>query len=292
MKKYIVFDIGGTKTRYAVMDREANFLYGPFEENTPKKGLPDLLVGIVGKILNKTEFEVVESIGIACCGIIDTERGMIKHSRILGDRIEIRSPLEKKFRIKTFVENDGNAAVLGEKFYGKGKKFESVAYVSIGTGLGGGFYKKGLHRGGEYDTEFGSFDVGGVEWKSISGSKIKELLEEFLSEDKRETGLRQESLNAENLFALAAEGDRVVKEFLENVIGKYNARGFSIIIKKFEPEMIVLGGSIALENSGMIIEPLKRRLKKILGGRKLPRIELSGLGKNAGLYGALVLAKR
>jgi len=285
---YIVFDIGGTKTRYAVMDRDADFLYGPFEEPTPKKGLCDFVSEKVKKILGEFVGDV-EGISIACCGIVDSRNGVVKHSRVLGDNMELRPVIEEKFGLRTIVENDSSTALLGEKFYGKGREFEKVAYVSMGTGLGGGFYSGRLFKG--IETEFGSFDAGGKEWKVVSGSKINKLLMDFLSGEKRETKLKKES-NAEEIFSLASNGDIVAKDFVENVVGKYNAAGLLVIIKRFNPEIIILGGSIALENPRMILEPLKKHLKEMVDQKNILVIDFSALGKDAGLYGALVLASK
>jgi glucokinase len=92
------------------------------------------------------------------------------------------------------------------------------------------------------------------------------------------------------IFNAAGRGDRDAV-FVVEEIGRMNAVGFANIVNAFDPELITVGGSVALNNPGSIIEPIRRGIEKHLINRR-PEIKLTPLGSDVVLYGGLAIALR
>ena len=90
------------------------------------------------------------------------------------------------------------------------------------------------------------------------------------------------------LFEAAREGDGVALRIIGE-IGLLNAIGFANIVNTYDPELITVGGSVALFNSELILEPVKKNIPKYAINR-LPEITITPLGEDAVLYGALAAA--
>ena len=99
------------------------------------------------------------------------------------------------------------------------------------------------------------------------------------------TGGVLENLSAEILFEAAKAGDATALRIVED-LGRVNAVGFANIVNAYDPELITIGGSIALNNPKLILEPILKNIDKHLLNRK-PRIILTPLGEDVVLFGAL-----
>ena len=97
-----------------------------------------------------------------------------------------------------------------------------------------------------------------------------------------------EEISAIMIFDLAKKGDAISK-LIVNEIGKVNASGFANIVNAFDPELITVGGSIALNNPHLVLAPIKNGIDLYLINRK-PKILLTPLGADVVLFGALALA--
>jgi len=88
-------------------------------------------------------------IGVGVWGLVDQAKGVIKFAPNLKWRdIPLREEWEKKFRVPVYLENDANAAALGEYYFGAGKNIENFIYMSMDIGVGGGIISGGkLFRG-------------------------------------------------------------------------------------------------------------------------------------------------
>lgn len=95
-------------------------------------------------------------------------------------------------------------------------------------------------------------------------------------------------LTSKMIFEAAGRGDRDAV-FVVDEVGNMNAVGFANIVNAFDPELITIGGSVAINNPDLIIEPINRGIERHLINRK-PDIRLTSLGADVVLYGGLAIA--
>ena len=96
------------------------------------------------------------------------------------------------------------------------------------------------------------------------------------------------NLTTEVIFKAASEGDEVSLCIVRE-IGRLNAIGFANIVNVYDPSMITIGGSIALNNPKLVLDPIKKNIEKY-AINKAPKILLTPLGSDIVLYGAVALA--
>ncbi len=100
-----------------------------------KKGIAELLKG------NKRK---IEGIGLGAPGVVKHKKGIVENPPNLPGwgRVELGKILSNKFALPVFLENDANAAAIGEMIFGAGQKYRSFIFVTLGTGVGGGIIQK------------------------------------------------------------------------------------------------------------------------------------------------------
>lgn len=129
---------------------------------------PDIVVGefaaLVTSLVEDAELPVdrLTGAGFAISGIVDSEAGLCRHSTVLGWRdIEIRSLLERAIGLPVELENDANAVTVGERLFGTNEATDDFAVLSVGHGIGAGFFLNGRLYHGEHGVsgEVGHFTV-------------------------------------------------------------------------------------------------------------------------------------
>lgn len=263
----IIFDIGGTNTRISfIKDGKIGEILKVF---TPQdlESFKDLIIESVKKISGK---ENIESIVGGVAGVLMD--GKIVNSPNLKNwnGFEIQSFLQSHFCEKSFVYNDADLAGLGESVYGAGRGISIVAYIGIGTGIGG------VRIVNEEITKnnFG-FEPGHHILDVINNKTFEELVSGRAIEKKY--GEKPEKVGSE-IFA------RLVPTL---VAGLYNAILF------WSPEVLILGGSLLNENTSFKMGDIKDAFGKLdMKIRTLPKILKAELGDSSGLWGALVMTDR
>ena len=142
MKK-VGIDIGGTQLRCAIFDEDNQILVKhkiPNNPNLSARENLDLLIDFI-----QSQPYQYEGIGIGCPGPLNIRLGKILNPPNLKgwNNFEIVSYVESKTGLKTFLNNDANVAGLAEAVLGGGKGYESVFYITISTGIGGGYIHQG-----------------------------------------------------------------------------------------------------------------------------------------------------
>jgi glucokinase len=244
------------------------------------------------------------SIGIGSIGPIDKKEGTIINSpNIPHKRVSIVELLVAEFNAPTRIMNDCATGVIGEWKHGGGKGHNNLVYITLSTGLGGGAIVDGNLLLGK---DGNAVEVGHItidpesplicgcgcrgHWEAYcGGSNIEQLATYVLEGDIEDYQRRLGGVTAEKVFTLAREGDgdssRIVKEY-----GRINAVGFANVVNMFDPEVITVGGSIALNNSELVLKPILENIDKHLINRR-PEISLTLLGEDVIIYGAFVLAE-
>ncbi|MDQ3535359.1 MAG: ROK family protein [Bacteroidota bacterium] len=206
-----------------------------------------------------------------------------------------------KIKVPVFIENDGNVAALGEAIHGAGKNFDSVFYITLGSGVGGGLIQNGkiFHGAVPGEAEIGHIRLdqsGKTMESSCSGWSVDMKVREVIAREPEGNlaELARGAVSGEAKFLLPAmeQGDDDALHILQETGGDI-AFGLSHVVHLFHPEIIVLGGGLSL-----IGEPLRSVVNAKIPPHIMdaflpgPRILLSQLKEDAVPVGALELAKR
>lgn len=156
IKYAIGVDLGGTNIKIGIVSERGKLVKSisikTEAEMGPKKVISNILSGIK-QALSKNKLKI-QGIGIGCPGVVSIKKGIVENAPNLPGwkNIKLGSIVKKEFGYDVHVENDANAAAIGELIFGAGKKYSSFVMVTLGTGVGGGIvFNKKIFRG-----EFGA----------------------------------------------------------------------------------------------------------------------------------------
>ncbi len=278
-------DIGGTKVSVCLGDHRGNIYE---EERTetkslgaPNQGLP-IILRLIGKLLDRQNLKLddVQAMGLAAPGPISFEKGMMLHPPNLPNWINV--PIQKFFvdqlKKPVFFNNDGNAGALAHWEFGLTKKPNTLIYLTMSTGMGGGIIANGELLQGGTDTagevghfvldpkgpkcpcgQRGCFEVfcGGANLAYRIGEEIrkKSIKTKILEEAKGKI----ESINMQCLAAAVEKKDEYATEIWETFI-QHLAQGVGILLMTFNPDVIILG-TIAFHLKKLVMAPLREALK-------------------------------
>lgn len=297
----IAVDVGGTNLRTAVVDRKGNIIR-KIVAKTVQKGrsgqvVANQVIGEMKEITQGVNLNRVAGIGVSIAGPIDRKKGGSSNPPNMNfEFVPVIRPLKKSFHLPVYLINDCNVGALGEKYFGDGKKIDNFVYITISSGIGGGAFVNGnllLGKGGNaveighmiVDTEYNllcSCRKGRGHWEAYaSGNNLPKFFKAWLKR-RNIKGVKFFYSSAKDIFEAVKKRDKVALSFMEE-LGKINGRGFSNVIAAYDPEMIVLGGKVALNNSVLILRYAKKYIDDFL---RLPRIKVTALGENAPLLGA------
>ena len=306
---YAAVDLGATNVRVSYGNAEG--LREKITERTDRESGPE---GVADQILQMLELLDVrfQAIGVGSIGPIFLETGTVINTPNLPfDRVPVVEPLREAYKVPVGMLNDCSAAVLGEQVFGAGKGLKNLAYVTLSTGLGGGAIVDGNLLVGK---DGNAVEVGHLtidpnspltcgcgckgHWEAYcSGSHIPDyarLLIERLELDDGYllsiSGGDREDITTEGLYKAASTGDTAALEIVRR-IGEVNAIGIADMVNVFDPELVTIGGSIALNNPELTLAPIVENIDDHLINRR-PEIMITPLGADAVLHGALVLAIR
>jgi glucokinase len=307
MSMHISVDIGGTQLRAALFDSEQ---MAPRQLNrirTHEGDTPPLerLRGLIASVW--PEGETVEAIGVAAPGPTDPYRGVIlKAPNIPGwKNLPLRQYLQDEFKTPVALGNDANLAALGEWQFGAGQGHHDLIYITISTGIGSGVIIKdqlllGVHG---LAGEVGHVTVqpegplcgcgkrGHLE-AFASGPSIARWVKEEIANGVPSCLAEKKNLSAKDVTVAALENDALSLAAMARA-GSYLGMAVADLLHLFNPEIVILGGGVA--QSGMLLlEPMSASLKEhVISSQYLTDLSLKSatLGDEAGLYGALVLAR-
>ena len=252
------------------------------------------------------------AIGISCGGPLDSVKGIIMSPPNLPgwNNIPIVELIEKRYGVKTAVQNDANACTLAEWKYGAGQGYSNVIFLTFGTGMGAGLILDGRLYAGTNDMagELGhirlectgpvGYGKAGSFEGFCSGGGIAQLAR-TLTLEKLQMGeqvsfcsniAELDALDAKTVAEAAFKGDPLAIE-IYRICGRYLGKGLSILIDVLNPEVIVLGSIYG--RSQELIEPHMRQVieqETLSHSRKVCKIVPAGLGENIGDYAALSVA--
>jgi len=308
-------DLGGTNLRAALGDDEGNILRR-VEERTERDRGPEGIANQIVEMIRSLDLRIekIAGIGIGSLGPLDIKRGVIVLAPNLPfSNIPLKEPLEKLFSCPIRVLNDCSAAVLGERVFGAGRGIANLCYVTISSGIGCGAYADGRlllgKDGNAHEMGHTVIDMSGKlqcgcgrkgHWEAYcSGNNLPNYVRLWIKENSAEDELRKsrlsgllyekaEGLSAKMIFDCAGTGDDLCLRILEDV-GRLNAIGFANVIAAYDPELITVGGSVALNNQKLILEPIRRYIEE-LSVNRVPEIKVTPLGGDVVLFGSLAMS--
>lgn len=296
-----------------VCDFAANALWRDRVPSTPETG-QDLIMSIVSRLMKKASQYIQANachllgVGVGVPGLVDVSSGLLRIApNLRWENVPVRDMLAQHFDCPIYVENEANAAALGEYYFGAAKNINNFIYLSAGIGLGSGIVIGGkLFRGiSGYAGEAGhmTLDVNG----ELCGCGKRGCLETFIGPRAIEHRVRRslafgaksvlvemsngdiENIVFDDVLQAAKLGDQTAIDALEKA-AFYLGIGIANLVNLFDVEVIVLGG--ALNNaSSIILKDIERvvAMNTLAPEREHLRIIPSAHGSDACVMGAIAL---
>ena len=288
--KVLALDVGGTAIKSALISNNKISR----ESQVPsdgKLGGPHVIENMMKVIDSYKDYDMI---GVSTTGQVDSDNGTIIYANENVPNYtgtNLKKILEDKYKKKVFVENDVNAAALGEGFYGAARNEKNFLCLTYGTGIGGAIvinkqiYKGSLGVAGEM-----GHIVTHIQGKLCSCGQLG-CYEQYAST----TALIREAnkidptiTNGKILFSKINNKDEVATEVLSQWINEI-LYGLVNLIHIFNPSCIILGGGIM--EQPYIIESINKKIPdKIMESFKNVKIISAELGNHAGVYGMAAIA--
>lgn len=293
-------DIGGTKLAAGVLAPDASLLgwqVGPSSADGPDAVIERLIaLARQGVADSGVGWEKIEAIGVGVGGPLDAERGVVLNPPNLPgwQDVHLGALLEAALRRPIAMDNDANAAVLGEHRFGAGRGTRNMVYLTISTGIGGGVIEDGcLLRGATGNAaEIGHMSLCYDGWPCVCGGRG--CLEAFASGTNiarryREAG-GAPGATAKDVAERAAAGDALASRAWDDTTEVLGA-AIASAINLFDPEIVVLGGGVTGAGE-MLFEPVRRIARSRVLRRAAAAVPIvpSALGTQLGVYGAAAVA--
>ncbi len=292
-------DLGGTNLRVAAVGEDGRILDKVSSSTSfgdGPEGVVEDIVRVIADVRTRIGAEGLAGVGIGVPGFIDIEKGVILGSANLPgfQGFPVRDEIQRHLGTTIILENDANAAALGEKWIGAGKGVQDLILITLGTGIGGGIISKGkilhgfLGMAGEigHMTVFpdgnpcGCGNCGCLE-KHASASAIAAMAGMM--------GIATKKFSAREVYELALDGNVRAKLVFESM-GRALGIAIASLINLFNfPLYLVAGGPLPawdLFSPTMFSEIEKRSFTYARTGT---RVERAVLGGDAGLIGAACL---
>lgn len=297
----IGIDLGGTNIKGALLDFKGKVVE-KYEIATLANGGPEVVAGRIvqlAEILMKDYKGKIAGMGIGVPGQPDLSNGTVVFAPNLRWRnVPLIPMLKPSLAFPMFLENDANAAALGEKWCGVGREAVNMVAITIGTGIGGGIIIDGrLYRGSNGGAgEIGHTVVkpdgplcncgkqGCLETLTAAPALVRQAREAI--DRGRSTSLTAvENLAARDIFEAAGRGDELAGEIVGEMV-YYLGLGIGNLLNIFNPDLVAVGGGVSKAGE-VLFKPLRETaLKVALEASRAVNIVPAELGNDAGSIGA------
>lgn len=284
----IIIDIGGTTIKYGVIDpkTEDYQLLGELDTGTSQEDFR--MEKRLEKIIDAVQKDyVLEGIAISSAGVVDSKTGKIVYANKNIPNYKgthLKAILEAKYNLPVTVENDVNAALLGELNYGKLHGVHSALMLTIGTGVGGALYLNDAiyhgftHSGGEVG--YALMNGKNIEETASARALVERVAKQVDEEDVNGRWIFEQAIEHQNPIAIK-EIDFMVSEIM-HLVSNY--------VALINPEVVIFGGGI-MEQVDYLKPRMIKKFKEINANQLVvdhTRIEFASLGNQAGMLGAYV----
>jgi glucokinase len=292
-------DLGGTNLRAAAIDRQGKILSkisGSTELSSGRDAVMDDIVANIVTLRNKYGAKELAGVGIGVPGFIRIDEGVIVGSHNLPgfEDYPVRREIEKRLGAPVVLENDANAAALGEKWMGAGHDVEDLVLLTLGTGIGGGIISQGrvLHGYLGMAGELGHITVdpnGNPCGCGNHGCLEKHASALAVVAMAKLMSLGDDSITSEDVYKLAVAGNRNAQRIFESM-GRALGTALAALINIFNfPLYLLSGGMLPAWDlfAPSMFEQV--RMRSFSFRNSDTRIEKAVLGNEAGLFGAAYL---
>lgn len=259
---YIVMDIGGTNMRVAVA---ANDALGNTKKIKTPQGPMEGVAAFVALARECAGGEEITAVSGCISGSV-SDAGVVSDARNLRawEGINIVRELSEAFGVPAHVVNDAALAGLGEAYAGAGRGAKSLAYVTVSTGVGGGWIVDGKIAA-----------EGGVAATKIRGVDLEDLVSGTAVAKK--FGIHPKDLDS-------------LEE--RNKLADILAEGLCVLLERWPSDTIALGGSMIVGQNPIPLDRVHATLAGLLKEENVPEIKMAELEDNGGLWGGLALLKQ
>lgn len=300
-------DVGGTTTKAGIVTAEGAILTRLARATDPSAATKGA-IALCDELLERaTDLDVeVVAVGVGAAGFVGGST-VIFSPNLIYDDPHLGAALEARTKLPCVVDNDANAAVWGERGYGAAVGKDHVALVTIGTGIGSGFIVEGriLRGASGAAAEIGHTVVDpsgpicecglkGCLEQFSSGLAIARWAREAAASDPSTSMISfagsADQITAEHVGKAAREYDETARSVLRRA-GRALGVGLSNIANLFDPELIVLAGSVTRAGEAFL-GPARDELARMTSAqrRRPMRLDLSPLEGEGGILGAAALA--
>ena len=288
MKHYMCFDIGGTTVKFGVAGENGTLLQKNEIPNViTQKGVDGLVESLASVTEQYRQEYSLRGIAVSTAGVVDPEKGLILYApkyfpgypgTALGER------LEKRCGLPCTVENDVNAAALGEYWLGAGQGAKSLFCITVGTGIGGCAMLDGrvIHGAACFGGEAGLQHITpDSTWEEMASTRA------LIRNVAAAKGISKTALDGRKIFALAQGGDEEAAAAIARQLDDL-ATGIANICYILNPERIIVGGGIAAQEAYLypLLDTALREKLFPLVYEKLT-LRFAALQNDAGMLGAL-----
>lgn len=294
-------DIGGTKIAVGLVDAAGRIYARQVCPTSADKGVEDGLERIQSMLsacLEQVPGSRLAGIGVGCTGPVDPNTGVLGPNSFLPlwEGVGLVERLRDLTGVPVAIENDADAAALGELAWGAGRGAAHCIYVTVSTGIGCGIITDGkLYRGvGGSHPELGHHVIewaGGPAcycggqgcWESLASGTA---LADWYRSQQQAAGRPLENADAQEICARAVQGEALAQAAVERV-GNYLGVGLANLINAFVPEVIVLGGGV-MESWSLFAERAQAMIRRNCSLVPYEKTSLcvAALGARTGLAGA------
>ena len=291
--RILTFDIGGTNIKYGLCNEKFELSDLHTIPTEASKGGQYIIEKVIDIIETYTD---IDRVAISTAGQVDSENGIVVYAT--GNipyytGMMVKKTIENKTGITTYVENDVNAAALGEAKFGAGVGKSDFICLTYGTGIGGAIYlNNSLYKGSASSAaEFGHMitHAGGIEC-TCGGKGCYERYASTRALIEAVNAVSDEPLNAFTIFEKKNMNNPKIRAVVDNWIDEMII-GLINLVYIFNPPLVILGGGIM--NEDYVIDLIDRKIyKQLMENFANVNIVRSKLGNTAGMMGAAYEASK
>lgn len=312
-------DVGGTKIAAGLVDTQGQVrgrVQVPTDTSDPEHTLQSIASAIRASIeASGITRSRVKAVGLGIPGMVDPERGVCQLSVNLNwQNVAVQRWLEQELGIPCAIDNDVSAATLGESIYGAGQGVRNMVYLSLGTGIAARAIINGqLYRGAHgMAGEVGHLVVmpdgplcrcgarGCLE--ALAAGPALALAAQAAIAEGNETQLqsyqqRHGTIRSEDIFAAAADNDALALHILRQA-GEHIAYGIYLLVMTFDPQIVVIGGGLAMTQSPLLVA-MCARAEHLLGQSSASQamfsteaLRVTSMQRDSAIIGAAALVAR